>query len=527
MIATEPLLVGMEGEAYGGLRETHSGLVVFVGQTAYKLKKPVDLAFLDFREPEVRRRVCRRELELNRRLAADVYVGVTDLPLADGSSEPAIVMRRMPDERRLATLVRRGEPVAGEVRRIARVMAAFHARAERGPEIAAEGGATALRSRWRHNLAEVARFRGTLLDEDLVDEVDRLSSRYLDGREPLLAERVDTGHVIDGHGDLLADDIFCLPDGPRILDCLEFDDRLRRLDGLDDVACLAMDLERLGGPHLAAELMTAYREFRADTYPDSLADHYVAYRAFMRAKVTALRAEQARTGQEAAEATAEAVRLAELARDHLRRGEVRLIAIGGAPGTGKSTLARGLADRLGMVVLSSDRLRKELAGINPEDHAATGWNEGIYSPAWTARTYAELLERATMLLARGESVVLDASWTDPVQRAFVEDAARATSSALTTLRCDVAPEVAAARIAARDDVSDADAIVASRMRRAETPWRGAVTVDTGTTVADALEAAISAVTAPATYEPGGSLVSRPPSHPDPQSLTSRPEGEPT
>ncbi|MBG6096987.1 bifunctional aminoglycoside phosphotransferase/ATP-binding protein [Nocardioides luteus] len=490
MTETEPMPVGIDGEAYGGVRETHSGLVVFVGQTAYKLKKPVDLVFLDFREQEVRRQVCRRELELNRRLASDVYVGLVELPLADGSSEPGIVMRRMPDDRRLATLVRQGEPVAEEVRRIARVVAAFHARAERGPEIADEGGVSALRSRWRHNLDEVARFRGRLLDDGLVDEVERLSSRYIEGREPLFAERVDTGRVIDGHGDLLADDIFCLPDGPRILDCLEFDDRLRRLDGLDDVACLAMDLERLGGAHLAAELMAAYREFGADIYPESLADHYIAYRAFMRAKVTALRTEQAHSWQRARDSAGEAVRLAELARDHLRRGEVRLVAVAGSPGTGKSTLARGLAARLGMVVLSSDQLRKEIAGIDPEHHAAAGWQEGIYSPAWTAKTYSELLQRATTLLAHGESVVLDASWTDPAHRVLVEEAARTTYSTLSVLHCEVAPEMAAARIAARDDISDADEKIAASMSRAETPWRGALAVSTDAPVAETLETVI-------------------------------------
>lgn len=479
--------------AYGDLRETHSGLVVLIGETAYKLKKPVDLGFLDFREPAVRRQVCERELELNRRLAADVYVGLTDLPLADGSTEPAVVMRRMPDDRRLATLARQRLDLSDEVRRIARVMAAFHARAERGPEISIEGGTPALRSRWRHNLEEVARFRDTLLDGTLVDEVGRLSSRFLDGREELFAGRIGTGRVVDGHGDLLADDIFCLPDGPRILDCLEFDGRLRCLDALDDIACLAMDLERLGASQAAVELVTAYREFSADSFPTSLVHHYIAYRAFMRAKVTALRTEQAQARQRVAAEAVDAVRLAELARDHLRRGEVRLIAVGGAPGTGKSTLADALADRLGMVMLSSDRLRKELAGIDPARHAPAAWREGIYSPAWSAQTYAELLERATALLGRGESVVLDASWTDPSHRALVADVAQATSSTLTVLRCEVALEVAAARIATRDGISDADEVVAARMSRAEKPWRGAVTIDTSNSPETSLEIAMGAV----------------------------------
>ncbi|MEU0267721.1 AAA family ATPase [Nocardioides sp. NPDC006303] len=420
-----------------------------------------------------------------------MYVGLTDLLLADGSTEPAVVMRRMPDDRRLATLARQGQDLSDEVRRIARVMAAFHAGAERSPEISTEGSTPALRSRWRHNLEEVARFRDTLLDGTLVDEVERLSGRYLDGREELFGQRIRTGRVVDGHGDLLADDIFCLPDGPRILDCLEFDDRLRRLDAIDDVACLAMDLERLGASQEALDLVAAYREFSADTVPTSLVHHYIADRAFMRAKVTALRTEQAQARQLVADEAADSVRLAELARDHLRRGEVRLIAVGGAPGTGKSTLAGAVADRLDMVVLSSDRLRKELAGIDPMVHATAGWQEGIYAPAWTRRTYAELLDRATALLARGESVVLDASWTDPAHRVLVEYVANTTYSDLTVLRCTVAPEVAAARIAARDSISDADEMVAAHMGRAETAWPGAVTIDTGGTAAASAEAAIN------------------------------------
>ena len=484
------------GVPYGEVRETHSGLVVLVGETAYKFKKPVELAFLDFRERDDRRRVCRRELELNRRLAPDVYVGMTELPQADGSTEPAIVMRRMPDEHRLATLVGRDRPVTDEVRRIARVMAAFHAGAEHGSVIAAEGGVRALRERWRHNLEEVARFRGTLLDDALVGDVERLSDTYTAGREDLFDERIDDGRIVDGHGDLLADDIFCLADGPRILDCLEFDDRLRRIDGLDDMACLAMDLERLGAPAAATELMAAYREFSADTFPTSLAHHYIAYRAFMRAKVAALRAEQPRAGHGPTETAAEAVRLAELARDHLRRGEVRLVVVGGAPGTGKSTLAGALADRLELTMISSDRLRKELAGIDPRQHAGAGWREGIYSSAWTNRTYDEMLRRATALLGRGESVVLDASWTDPAHRVLVERAAHATHSGLTVLRCAVGAEAAAARILARDDISDADETVAATMSRAERPWPGAVTIDTSGNEKESVEAALAVVLRP-------------------------------
>lgn len=150
----------------------------------------------------------------------------------------------------------------------------------------------------------------------------------------MFAERIRAGRVVDGHGDLLADDIFCLDDGVRILDCLEFDDRLRWLDGLDDACFLAMDLERLGLPDLARRFTSWYAEYSGDPAPESLRHHYVAYRAFVRAKVACLRA-RAGDGQ----AAAEAWQLAGMTLGHLRAGAVSLVLVGGLPGTGKTTLA--------------------------------------------------------------------------------------------------------------------------------------------------------------------------------------------
>ena len=132
--------------------------------------------------------------------------------------------------------------------------------------------------RWAANVAEV-RAEPPVLPVDLVDAVDRLSGRFLAGREPLFTDRGTQGRIVDGHGDLITDDVFCLDDGPRALDCLEFDDRLRYVDGLDDVAFLAMDLERLGRPDLAEAWLDAYVEFSADPAPSALRHHYVAYRA--------------------------------------------------------------------------------------------------------------------------------------------------------------------------------------------------------------------------------------------------------
>lgn len=313
---------------YAAVRETHSGVVFLLGNRAYKCKKPIDLGFVDFRTLERRTWCCEREVELNRRFAPDVYLGVAELSDPGATDcEPLVLMRRMPDGRRLSTLIGVGEPLQDTIIRIARIIAAFHAGAERSPDIAAEGTRDAIARRWAASFAQVKPLAKDTLGEQLAAEIEERVHVFLAGRNRLFTERVSAGRIVDGHGDLICDDIFCLGDGPRILDCLEFDDRLRYLDGLDDIAFLAMDLEKLGATFLARLLLDRYADFVGDPAPASLRHHYIAYRAFVRVKVHCLRHIQG-DGSAAAEARA----YADIAVRHLRASAVRMILIGGCQG---------------------------------------------------------------------------------------------------------------------------------------------------------------------------------------------------
>jgi uncharacterized protein len=474
------------------VRETHVSTLLFLGDRAYKVKKPVRLDFVDLSTRVLRREQCEREVALNRRLAADVYLGVADVLGPDGGPcESVVVMRRMPDARRLASMIETGTDVDPCVRAIARVLAAFHARADRSPEISAVATVDAVRARWESSFATMEPFVGLVLDPGVTATVTAEVRAYLDGRATLFAERIDHGKVCDGHGDLLADDIFCLDDGPRILDCLEFDDALRFGDVVADIAFLAMDLERLGRADLAARFLAWYREFAAETYPATLAHHYVAYRAHVRAKVACLRVAQ---GDTAAGATAAG--LLALTADHLRKGRVVLTLVGGLPGTGKSTLAVELAAARGWTVLRSDEVRKDLLGVGHTMRADAGFGMGPYDAATTEATYAALLERAGSLLARGEPVILDASWSAAPQRAAARALATRAHTELVELRCDAPPTVTSSRLDARaaagGDASDATAAVAASMAAIADPWPDAITVDTAGplehSVADALAA---------------------------------------
>ncbi len=473
--------------------ETHSAVVFFLGDRAYKLKKAVDLGFLDFRSREAREAVCHREVELNRRLAPDVYLGVADVHGPDGLvCDHLVVMRRLPSDRRLSRIVREGGPVDEHLWHLAHLLGAFHAGSRRTVEADEAATVMSTRARWDANTDGLERVAGRTFDDSAIEMVHGLACRYLDGRAPLFEQRIADGRAVDGHGDLLADDIFCLDDGPRVLDCIEFDDRLRLGDGLADAAFLAMDLERLGRPDLGRSFLEAYGEHRGDVWPTSLADHHIAYRAQVRAKVSAIRAEQGATG-----AGAEARGLLDLAASHLEAGRVRLVLAGGLPGTGKSTLADGLAARSEATVLSSDEIRKEICGRLGDLPAPEPFGEGLYSEEATATTYRALLHRASVALGLGQTVVLDASWTSASWRHQARAIASRTHADLVELRCEAPAVVAVERIlrraAAGRQPSDATPEIAAAMAVAAAPWPEATTINTADGPACALAAALHSV----------------------------------
>lgn len=473
--------------------ETHISIVFMVGDRAYKLKKPVKLDFIDLSTRELRQRCCEREVELNRRIASDAYLGVADIVGPDGDlCDHLVVMRRMPADRRLSTLARNGGVTDADVVELAQVLANFHDRAETSPAIAAAGTVDRIGERWETGFHEIAPFVGPLLDPPTEEEIQGLCRQYLAGRRPLFAHRVTGGKVRDGHGDLLADDVFLLPDGPRVLDCLEFDDELRYGDVLADLAFLVMDLERVGAPDLGVALLDHYGHLGGERFPQTLTHHYIAMRAHIRAKVACLRESQGDPN-----AADEARRLHEMTRAHLLQGRVALVLVGGAPGAGKSTVAAGLGTQMDWSVVRSDEIRKDLAHVEPTTRLTATFGQGAYDEVSTAATYREMLERARRHLEFGECAVLDATWHDAQWRRAAAQLAASTHSDFVELRCDAPFAVTEQRIRARNrggqDASDATPEVAAQVEQATDPWPEATQVDTASDPATALAIAIRAL----------------------------------
>ncbi len=472
------------------IRETHLSTVLLAGDRAYKLLKRVEMPFLDLTDRETRLEAAVREVELNRRLAPDVYLGMADVRESGELVDHFIVMRRLPDDRRLSSLVAEPE-FLDQLRAIARKVATFHAGLP--PATTTHmASVDSIESNWVDNFAVIDRNLGTVIPEDDAARVSVLARAYLSGRGPLFEKRTADSMVRDGHGDLLADDIFCLDDGPRIIDCLAFNDNYRISDVLADVAFLAMDVERLAGRPPAASFLAWYREFTDEHHPESLAHHYIAYRAHVRAKVACLRHEQGH-----APSAALARSYHQLCLAHLEEGRIRLVLVGGGPGVGKSVLAHGLADQLGWPVLSSDETRKTLAGVPIGEHRFAAPGEGLYDPETTERTYERQLDEAATLLSIGYSVILDASWSSDRHRAAARSTAGRCGAELVEIECVLDAAVAKDRISRRLsnpwNPSDATPDVVDHLASVRDPWPTAASIDTGQDPGSVVAAASHAV----------------------------------
>ena len=440
--------------------ETHASAVFIAGADVYKLKKQVDFGFLDYSTLPQRRLMCHLEVQFNRRLAPDVYLGVEEL-VQDGERvslggrgdvvDYLVHMRRLPDDATLASLVDRDAVSHRDIDRIARRIATFHQRALRGPEVDRWGLPAAIEQNVEENFEQVQPYLGRSIPVATFERIVHYAREFLVEQRGLLNQRVLDGLTRDGHGDIRADHVYLL-DEVTIVDCIEFNDRLRYGDVATDVGFLAMDLDARNRPDLSDRLISSYTAASGfDVEP--VLDFFRCYRAFVRGKVASFRLEQEGLDDAGrSDVRREARRYFHLAHRYAAadRGS-RLILMNGLTGTGKSTLARALAGVLPAEVIDSDSTRKRLAGLSPTERDPSGYGEGIYSAAMTEKVYRELLVRAGKLLARGQTVILDATYTGRADRQQARELAQEFGAEFLIAQCEVAEDVARSRLLTRVD----------------------------------------------------------------------------
>ena len=403
------------------LRQTHISYLIFAGDLVYKVKKPLDLGFLDFSTLERRRHFCEEEVRLNRRLCADTYLGVVPIVTnnegtkveAEGEAiDYAVKMRRLPEEGMMANLLANDAVTPDLLARLARRIADFHATAERSDEIDRLGGLDTVMVNWRENFEQTEAYIGRTIDQRQFQEIQAFVEAVVTKDADIFEQRVREGRARDCHGDLRVDAVCFTDDDVNIFDCIEFNERFRYSDVAADIAFLAMDLEQRGRQDLSDELMSRYLAVTLDTTLPLLLPFYKCYRAYVRGKVDGFQLDQPEVDEAQKAQAAEVARsFFALAHAYATQAVPRVLIITvGLTGSGKSTLANALAGRLGAAIVSSDAVRKQLQGIDPTEPHVEPVDAGIYSPEVTERTYAALLDQARPWLERGKPVILDASY---------------------------------------------------------------------------------------------------------------------
>jgi aminoglycoside phosphotransferase family enzyme/predicted kinase len=456
------------------LRETHISWVFLADDLAYKVKKPIVFPFLDYGTLSRRREMCREEIRLNRRLAPQIYLGVVGIADDDGrysltseddpaAVEYAVEMRRVAEDRDLAALVAGGELEPGQVEAVGRRLARFHAEA---PVVPAERRAVdVLVATLEENLTTLREAGEGILGGDRLGAAERFTRAFLAARRGQLEARAEAGLVRDCHGDLRAEHVV-VPEGEPlyVYDCVEFNPELREIDVAADLAFLVMDLARLGAEGAALQLADGYRRAGGDPGDDPLLFFLASYRAWVRAKVAALRALELDEGDPERRAQeAEACELLGLGHRFAWRARgPLLLTVCGVAGTGKTTLAQRLTELSGWAHISSDLTRKRLAGIDPTERGG----QEQYSGEMTTRTYTEMGRAAREELERGGGAIVDATFHRQSARAAFEDGLAGPPAPRLLVECTAPPEVllrrARERELERDRVSDADAAVMQR-----------------------------------------------------------------
>jgi aminoglycoside phosphotransferase family enzyme/predicted kinase len=457
------------------LIETHISWVFLTGKYVYKVKKPVDLGFVDFTSLELRRRACEEELRLNRRLAAEIYLavveirGTPDAPRIEGGGallDYAVKMREFPQDALAAKALASGDFGDDAIDRLAATIAAFHARV---PAAMAGrlGSPASVIAAARQNFAQILPRLHDAKDRSVLLALRRWSEREATAKRETFAARKRSGHVRECHGDLHLGNVALIDGVPVAFDGIEFSAELRWIDVMSEVAFLFMDLADRGRTDLGWRFLNRYLEASGDYAGLAVLRYYAVYRAIVRAKVHLMRA------QEPGLDRAESARLVRAFRGYLRlarrladAGGAAVLVTRGLSGSGKTTVTQPLIELLGAVRLRSDIERKRMHGLGALADSASIPNGGIYTPQSTQATYRRLADSTRRIVRAGYPVLVDATFLQRAQRRRFRTLAEQLAVPFLILSFEAPLSVLRARVAARsqrrDDASEADLDILER-----------------------------------------------------------------
>jgi aminoglycoside phosphotransferase family enzyme/predicted kinase len=467
--------------------ETHISFVLLTGTFAYKIKKSIDLGFLDFTTLAKRRFCCEEELRLNGRLAPRIYLetvaisGTAAEPRVGGEGEAieyAVKMIEFPQENLLDRVLQRAALTPRHLDALAMTVAAFHDCVARVGPASEYGGPESVLAPVEQNFAQLRALPGAAEDHETLETIEAWSSREYRRLGKLFANRKQMGFVRECHGDLHLGNIALLDEDLQVFDCIEFNPLLRWIDVLNEVAFLVMDLSERGRPDYASRFLNDYLEIAGDYAGLRVLPFYLVYRAMVRAKIARMRAGQEGVDAEARRAALETyAAYVAYARRIIEPRRCAVIITHGLSGSGKTFLAQAVLEAFGAVRIRSDLERKRLHGLPAAAHSGSEVGAGLYNPAATRATYDTLAELARDVIGAGYPVVVDATFLKRRQRDKFRALAGELGVPFLILDCDAPVSVLQQRIAARRqtaaDASEATpAVLDQQLRTAESLTEG-------------------------------------------------------
>lgn len=449
------------------LIETHISYVLLAGEFAYKIKKPLDLGFLNYTTLAARRRYCNEELRLNSRTAPELYLDVIDItgspdaPVLGGSGDPieyAVRMHAFPQAALLDQVAGRGDLTIEHVEALAGVIAGFHLQACRVPPEARLGTGEAILEPALQNLLQLGELDAAAGERDRLAALAAWTEGEYRSRAKVFVQRRRDEYVRECHGDLHLGNIALMSGRPLLFDAIEFSPELRWIDVMSDVAFVYMDLLDRDLDAHAWRFLNGWLEATGDYEGLAVLRFYAVYRAMVRAKVTCLRSDQRAAVSGAREACATRFRrYLELAERLSRVPPVLLGIMSGLSGSGKSSVAMAIADRIGAIRLRSDMERKRLVGLGAGDRSGSAPGQGIYTAAQNRRTYDRLLALAGSVLDAGYTAIVDATFLRRRDRAAFSALAAGCHMPFRIIFCTAPMDCLRRRVARRQQQGARDA----------------------------------------------------------------------
>ncbi len=449
------------------LIETHISWVILTGDLAYKIKKPVNFGFLDFSTLEKRKHFCEQELQLNRRLAADLYLdvvaitGTSEEPHIAGNTailEYAVKMRQFPQSAQLDNMLASGKLKPKHMDTIANMVADFHQSAEVAGDASPYGNTAGIYQPVAENFQQINEHLDSKSYTDQLEVLSQWSNAAFKKQQTVMAQRKTDGFIRHCHGDMHLRNMLWLHNKAMAFDCIEFNEKLSWIDVISEIAFLIMDLQHRQQQILAKRFLNRYLEISGDYAGLSVLVFYLCYRALVRAKVCALRLAQSNvTEREHKKVLTEFESYLALADSYTKPASAKLIIMRGLSASGKSTVSQHLVDKTAVIRIRSDIERKRLFNVSQTNKTAGEIDSGMYSTQASQQTYKKLLALASDMIIAGYSVIVDAAFLKYEQRELFQKLAIRLSVPYTILQITAPVKVLRQRITQRsNDVSDAN-----------------------------------------------------------------------